>query len=252
MATDRRRSMRLLKRRLQRLESPLSETLGEIIVTLDAAEQRVRHQSAKEPRSLIQAFRRSVDEAIAVAKLFSEGFGAARAQYQQGDNSKRKDKTLRLLASPQQGALATFRLFTLFAVAESELFTRGFADWWLTPNEIARFRRTATCRRYMRNLPNDPTLAKQQIINWLKPSAPTKAPTWPTRMRRVFRCRIESPLAETMVTLIMWRNEFSHLGRRRYKIEWNGTDLAECMIAWLFASIILSVRLGETSLKRLS
>jgi hypothetical protein len=54
-----------------------------------------------------------------------------------------------------------------------------------------------------------------------------------------------------MVTLIMWRNEFSHLGRRRYRIVWNGTDLGETMVAWLLASVILGVRLGETSFKRL-
>jgi hypothetical protein len=121
---------------------------------------------------------------------------------------------------------------------------KNFARW---PHDPAN---RQACRRYVKNLSADRVLAKQRIIDWLKPSAPTRPPTWPTRIRRVFGCRVDRPLAETMVTFIMWRNELSHLGRRRYAVEWNGTDLGEVMVAWLLASVVLGVRLGEASFRR--
>ncbi|WP_394844962.1 hypothetical protein LZC95_48915 [Pendulispora brunnea] len=227
------------------------EDLGNVTLALEATEKRVRRESPKEPRALVRAFRSSLDETIAIVRVFSDGFHTARTEYKTRDRSKSADEVTRLAASPQQGMSAAFRLFTLFSISELELFTRDFANWWLTPAEISKFKRSATCRRYVRHLSPDPAIAKDQIITWLKPSAPPKPPTWPTRIQRVFRCRLDKRLSETMVTLILWRNEFSHLGQRRYRIDWMTTDFSESMIAWFFASTILSIRLGEASFRRL-
>ena len=157
-----------------------------------------------------------------------------------------------LIEYPQRGALAAFRLFTLFASAELELFVRDFANWWLTSSEVARFQRRHSARKSYPGHARDPVVAKQQIIDWLKPSAPNKAPSWPARARAVFRCQTDAPMAETIVTLIAWRNEFAHLGRRRHRIRWNGTGVGESMVACLLAFVVLGVRLGEASFDRLS
>jgi hypothetical protein len=217
--------------------------LGGIIEKLDDVERQVRRRAPAEPRAQIRGLRRSIDEALAVVHLFAQGFAAARA-------GERSPEFVAIAGFPQRGASASLRLFTLFASAELELFVREFATWWLTPAEVARFRRMNTTRGDIRHLAADYAKAREQIVGWLKPSAPSRPPTWPARARHVFRCRVDAPVAEAIVTLIKWRNEFSHPARRRPRVRWNGTDVGEVMVAWLLAIIILGVRLGEASFRR--
>jgi hypothetical protein len=246
--------MRRLVSRLERLDETARD-LANVIVTLDTAYDRLMAKGRMVPRRLVEAFRTSIQESMEVAHLFVRGFGAARTTLKANDPKVPRPNPFAtdFAAAPERGALALFRMFTLFAVSEVELFTREFAAWWLTPAEIAAFRRSATCARYYKNLARDPVTAKVQLVEWLKPSAPSKGLKWATRMRRIFRCTIDAPVADAFGALIMWRNEFAHLGRRRYDIDWYGpADVGTVMECALMASLILGARLGEASFKRLT
>jgi hypothetical protein len=252
------RTLHLLKRRLAALDH-VQDRLGHVILSLDPADLRVRRRAAREVRSLVQTLRSSFQEAAVVVQLFSAGFGAHRTELKGGTLRTRRGDAMgrqlrRIVSSPNSGASLALRIFTVFAVGELEWFVREFARWWLTRAEIAKFRASPTCARMPKRLAHDDAIAREQIIDWLKPTASSRYLAWGVRLRRVFRCRIDESVTEAFKTLIMWRNEFAHLGRRRHRIRWmasNGPDIAEAMVCWIMASMVLSVRLGEASFQRL-
>ena len=161
---------------------------------------------------------------------------------------------MRLFVSdPHRGATTGFRIFVTILFAELELFTVHFSAWWVrSPAALNNFRALASSRAGLKlrlsSIASDDATARVQFQDALKPSA--KKGGWLARLGAVFGARVDAPLAEVLHTLTLWRNEFSHPRIGEHAIDWNDPDIAEAMVAVLFAVKLLSFRLAEAAINR--